>query len=68
MKKEKRSSVLESKKAPRWVQYLVDSTLATVGSLFVTLIIAVFQLYPRIPNISIVYLLIVLALASLKEH
>jgi K+-sensing histidine kinase KdpD len=66
MKKGKRSSVLEAKKAPRWVQYLVDSTLATVGSLFVTLIIAVFQLYPRIPNISIVYLLIVLALASTR--
>ncbi len=66
MKKEKRSSVLESKKAPRWVQYMVDSTLATMGSLFVTLIIAVFQLYPRIPNISIVYLLIVLALASTR--
>jgi K+-sensing histidine kinase KdpD len=66
MKKGKRSSVLEAKKAPRWVQYLADSTLATVGSLFVTLIIAVFQLYPRIPNISIVYLLIVLALASTR--
>jgi two-component system sensor histidine kinase KdpD len=66
MKKEKRSPVLEAKKTPRWVQYLVDSTLAVVGSLLVTLIIAIFQLYPRIPNISIVYLLIVLALASTR--
>ena len=66
MKKRERSPVLEVKKVPLWVQYLLDSLLATVGSLFVTLIIAIFQLYPRIPNISIVYLLVVLALASTR--
>lgn len=66
MKKGERSSILEVKKVPRWLQYLLDSVLATVGSLIVTLIIAIFQLYPRIPNISIVYLLVVLALASTR--
>src|SRR5437879_2754200 len=66
MKKGERSSILEVKKVPRWLQHLLDSVLATVGSLVVTLIIAVFQLYPRIPNIAIVYLLVVLALASTR--
>src|SRR5258708_5308115 len=66
MKKGERSSVLEVKKVPSWAQYVLDSVLATVGSLFITLIIAIFQLYPRIPNISIVYLLVVLALASTR--
>ncbi|HYB00013.1 MAG TPA: ATP-binding protein [Ktedonobacteraceae bacterium] len=49
-----------------WEQYLLDSALAVVGTMLVTGAIAVFQLYPRIPNISIVYLLVVLALASTR--
>src|SRR5437667_2541598 len=53
-------------KTRTWQQYLLDSMLAIVGSMLVTGIIAVFQLYPRIPNISIVYLLVVLALASTR--
>src|SRR5437764_7452189 len=47
-------------------RYLLDSILACVGSLLVTGVIYVFQLYPRIPNISIIYLLVVLALASTR--
>ena len=54
-----------SKRRPR-LQYLLDSVLASVGSLLVTGIIYVFGLYPRIPNISIIYLLIVLLLASTR--
>jgi two-component system, OmpR family, sensor histidine kinase KdpD len=47
-------------------RYLLDSVLACVGSLLITDIIYTFHLYPRIPNISIVYLLVVLALASTR--
>src|SRR5574340_1780248 len=47
-------------------QYLLDSILAIVGTMLVTGVIAFFHLYPRIPNISIVYLLVVLALASTR--
>src|SRR5947209_9068073 len=47
-------------------QYLLDTVVAFVGTMLVTGFIAVFQLYPRIPNISIVYLLVVLALASTR--
>jgi two-component system, OmpR family, sensor histidine kinase KdpD len=53
-------------KTRSWYEYLLDSVLAVVGAMLVTGIIAMFQLYPRIPNISIVYLLVVLALASLR--
>ncbi|HJT59075.1 MAG TPA: DUF4118 domain-containing protein, partial [Ktedonobacteraceae bacterium] len=52
----------------RWRQYFVDSVLAVAGALFVTAIIYFFQLYPRIPNISLLYILIVLALASTRSR
>lgn len=47
-------------------RYLLDSVLAFVGAMLVTATIYFFHLYPRIPNISIVYLLVVLALASTR--
>src|SRR5437588_5092118 len=50
----------------RWKLYIGDSVLAIVGALLVTGIIYLFKLYPRIPNISVAYLLIVLALASTR--
>jgi two-component system sensor histidine kinase KdpD len=59
-------SPIEASKALPWQQYLLDSLLAIVGSLLVTSIIFVFQLYPRVPNISIVYLLVILGLASTR--
>jgi two-component system, OmpR family, sensor histidine kinase KdpD len=49
-----------------WKRYLLDSLLAIAGAMLVTGILYLFQLYPRIPNISIVYLLVVLALASTR--
>jgi two-component system sensor histidine kinase KdpD len=61
-----RLQMLEARKGARWQHYLVDSLLAIAGSLLITCLIAVFHLYPKIPNISLVYLLIVLALASTR--
>ncbi len=49
-----------------WQEYLIDSLLAVGGSLIVTGIIYAFHLYPTIPNVSIVYLLLILALASTR--
>ncbi|MGH2493804.1 MAG: sensor histidine kinase [Ktedonobacteraceae bacterium] len=49
-----------------WWHFLLDSLLAITGTLILTAIIFLFKLYPRIPNISIVYLLVVLALASTR--
>lgn len=43
-----------------------DLLLAVVNIMAITLVIAHFQLYPRIPNISLVYLLIVLILGSTR--
>src|SRR5216684_1186244 len=49
-----------------WKRYLGYSMLAIVGTLLVTSLIYAFHLYPRIPNISFAYLLVVLALASTR--
>src|SRR5690348_12166382 len=49
-----------------WQRYLIDSLLAGGGTLVVTGIIYTFHLYPTIPNISIVYLLVILALATMR--
>jgi len=57
---------LEAREGPRWRRYLIDSILAIVGTLFITAIIYTLHLYPTIPNISLAYLLIVLALASTR--
>src|SRR5712692_1854353 len=57
---------IETKAKPRWQRYLLETFLAFAGVMLVTGIIYTFHLYPRIPNISIVYLLVVLALASTR--
>src|SRR6266700_2684026 len=49
-----------------WQRYLIDSFLAVAGALAVTGIIYAYHLYPTIPNISIVYLLVILALATTR--
>jgi two-component system sensor histidine kinase KdpD len=50
----------------RLSRYLLNSVLACTIAMFVTMVIYLFHLYPRIPNISIVYLLMVQALASTR--
>jgi K+-sensing histidine kinase KdpD len=47
-------------------QYLIDGLLGAGGALAVTGIIYGYHLYPNIPNISIVYLLVILVLASTR--
>jgi two-component system sensor histidine kinase KdpD len=47
-----------------WQRYITDTLLATFASLAITFFLFIAQLYPRIPNISILYLLVVLGLAS----
>jgi PAS domain S-box-containing protein len=50
----------------RMLRYLLDSVLACAGSLLVTGVLLVFHLYSAIPNISILYLPVVLALAIVR--
>ncbi|HAH01383.1 MAG TPA: hypothetical protein DCL75_21620 [Ktedonobacter sp.] len=57
---------IEAREGPRWRRYLIDSTLSIAGALVVTGIIDALHLYPRIPNISVIYLLVVLTLASTR--
>ncbi len=49
---------------PRWRRYMSDSLLATGGVALITSVIAVAHLYPGIPTISYLYLLLVVALAG----
>jgi len=55
-----------TKQEPLEKHYLVDTVLGIIAPLLVTGIIYLFQLYPKIPDISIVYLLVVLGLASTR--
>jgi two-component system sensor histidine kinase KdpD len=61
-----RLSLLEIKEDLRGSKIFVDSVIAVVGALVVTFVIYFFHLYPRIPNISLLYILVVLALASTR--
>ncbi len=49
-----------------WRRYVNDSLLALGGGVLVTSLISAGHLYPRIPTISLVYLLVVVALASTR--
>jgi two-component system sensor histidine kinase KdpD len=49
-----------------WRQYFLESLLAVGGALAITGVVYAFHLYPTIPNISIVYLLLILILASTR--
>jgi two-component system sensor histidine kinase KdpD len=60
-----RLPTLEGRATLRWQRVLLETVLACGGALVITGIIGVFHLYPRIPNISILYLLVILTLASI---
>ncbi len=53
-------------KGHAWKRYVGDAVIAALGALLITAFIYEFHLYPKIPNISILYLLVVLALASVR--
>jgi K+-sensing histidine kinase KdpD len=57
---------MEVRPRPSWPLILLDSVLAIGGAFCITGLIAAFRLYPAIPNISIVYLLLILPLATLR--
>lgn len=56
----------QSKAVFPWQRYLLDSVLAFSSIMIVTGMMFALRLYPRIPNISIVYLLVVLPLAAMR--
>jgi two-component system sensor histidine kinase KdpD len=58
----------EVKKKPRWRRYARDSLLAITGVALVTGVIAAVHLYPRIPSVSLAYLLVIIALASTRGN
>ena len=64
MKLLERFPILESRKTKPAFRVFLESSIAVCGALAITGVIALCHLYPRIPNISILYLLVVLGLAS----
>ena len=66
MKQIQRSLSWKAPPRSQWKRYLIDSLLALAGVTLVTGLIAATQLYPRIPTITLIYLLVVLALASTR--
>jgi len=68
MNKLKRSSdyLLGTVEKQRQKRYIIDTLLATVLALGVTGVIYILHLYPEIPNISFLYLLVVLGLSSTR--
>src|SRR5438270_1544148 len=66
MKQVERIASPEARAEPPWRHYVSDSTLAIGGVALITGGIAVAHLYPTVPTIAFVYLLLVLALASTR--
>jgi two-component system, OmpR family, sensor histidine kinase KdpD len=66
MKQIQRLPGLSLRAKPRQKQYAIDSILAIVSALLITGLINFFHLYPRIPDISLAYLLVILTLASTR--
>jgi two-component system sensor histidine kinase KdpD len=62
----KRIVQTEARRRRPWKLYLWDTLLALLATMTVTLLIYSVHLYPRIPSISLVYLVAVLALASTR--
>jgi K+-sensing histidine kinase KdpD len=63
MQEIERIPTLEGAARIQWRRVFVEIVLAVGSALLITWLIDIYQLYPRIPNISIVYLLPVLLLA-----
>ncbi len=66
MKQAERSHTLQTGGRLHWGRYAADSALAIAGVSVITSVIAVAHLYPIIPTIAFVYLLLVLTLASTR--
>ena len=66
MKQDERILSPEVKKKPGWRRYASDSLLAIAGVALLTGVIAAAHLYPRIPSVSLTYLLVIVALASTR--
>jgi signal transduction histidine kinase len=66
MKHVEPGATLQAKAEPTWRRYVSDSALALGGTALITSVLAMAHLYPRIPTISLIYLLLVLALASTR--
>ncbi len=56
----------ETKKVPPWQRFLSDGLLALGSISLLTGLILLFHLYPNVPDLFLAYLLVILALASIR--
>ena len=68
MKQDERIPSPEEKKEPGWRRSISDTLLAIAGVALVTTVITATHLYQRIPSISLIYLLLIIALASTRGY
>ncbi len=62
----KRFIALGLKQRLSWKRYFWDATLALLSSLALSVLLYFSHAYPRVPNISLIYLVVVLVLASTR--
>lgn len=67
-KQDERLSLQQARAAPGWQRYVSDSLLAIAGVALVTSVIATVHLYPRLPSIALIYVLVIVALASTRGN
>ena len=66
MKQVERITSPEVKKESNWRRYTIDSLLAIAGVAQITSVIMAAHLYQHIPSVSLIYLLVIIALASTR--
>ena len=65
-KQDERVPTRQARAAPGWRRAVSDSLLAIAGVALVTGVISVVHLYPRLPSIVLIYLLVIIVLASTR--
>jgi len=65
-KQDERIPSRQARAASGWQRAAIDSLLALAGVALVTGVIATVQLYPRLPSIVLIYLLVIITLASMR--
>src|SRR5579884_3900558 len=68
MKQLERFHMPEMAGKSRWKRYVIDSLLSIAGVALVTGLLVATHLYPRIPAVLLLYLLIIVGVASTRSH
>ncbi len=67
-KQDERVPLRQARAEPGWRHTAIDSLLAIAGVALVAGVLAAVHLYPRLPSSELAYLLVIVALASIRGH